>query len=233
MRGGELRLNYNHLVQAAIYRNVSPELARFLHDRGFLYGKRAFKLFTFSRLLGPYRVRGGRIFFDGEVSLYVSSCVERFVKEIANSMVKRGFLLLGDSKWEVIGLEFPKRPEISNEVRIRTLSPMTVYSTLTTPDLRKKTYYYSPYEKEFHKLIDLNAKKKHFILHNRNIKSSLTVRPLRAREVVLMYKETVVKGWLGLFTLKGPKTLIRTVYDVGLGSKNPQGFGMFEVLKND
>jgi len=231
MRGGGLSLNYNHLVQAAIYRNISPELARFLHDRGFLYGKRAFKLFTFSRLLGPYRVKGGRIFFDGEVSLYVSSCVERFIKEIANSMVKRGGLFLGDSEWEVIGLEFPRRPEISNEVKIRMLSPMTVYSTLSTPDLKKKTYYYSPYEKEFRKLIDSNAKKKHLISHNKDIKSSLTIRPLKVREVVLMYKDTVVKGWLGFFTLKGPKTLIETVYDVGLGSKNPQGFGMFEVLK--
>ncbi|RLI91606.1 MAG: hypothetical protein DRO89_03615 [Candidatus Altiarchaeales archaeon] len=36
------------------------------------------------------------------------------------------------------------------------LSPLTVYSTLTTGDGKKKTYYYSHYEPDFEELIDRN-----------------------------------------------------------------------------
>jgi CRISPR-associated endoribonuclease Cas6 len=179
--------------------------------------------------LGSYKINKGFISFEDKVDLYISSPLERFIKEIGNSIVKKGFLVLGDRKLAVVGLEFPKQPEIGNEVRISMLSPVTVYSTLLTPTFEKKTYYYSPYEREFCKLIEANAKKKHSILHNKEIRSNLTIKPIKVREVVVRYKDTTVKGWLGSFDLKAPKTLIKTIYDAGLGSKNPQGFGMFEV----
>ncbi len=48
-----LPIHYNELIQAFIYRNLSEDLATFLHNKGFSLseGKRKFKLFTFSRLL--------------------------------------------------------------------------------------------------------------------------------------------------------------------------------------
>jgi len=226
-----LSLGYNHLVQAAIYNSISRELADFLHDRGFLLGRRAFKLFTFSRLLGRYRVGKGVISYLGDITLYISSPIERFVRELANSMVKKGFLSLGRNKLKIVELGFPKQPNVRNEVRIRMLSPVTVYSTLYTAENKKKTYYYSPYEREFSKLISENAKKKFFLIYKRAIKTGLTVKPLKVRENIVMYKNTVVKGWMGTFVLKGPKKLIQTVWDAGMGSKNPQGFGMFEVIE--
>lgn len=54
---GELTLpvHYNHLVQGMIYQSLDQALAQWLHERGFQYGKRRFKLFTFSRLLSRHR----------------------------------------------------------------------------------------------------------------------------------------------------------------------------------
>uniref|UniRef100_A0A7J3SKB8 CRISPR-associated endoribonuclease n=1 Tax=Fervidicoccus fontis TaxID=683846 RepID=A0A7J3SKB8_9CREN len=230
--GGVISLpqQYNHLVQAAIYNSISPALSNFLHEKGFLYGKRSFKLFTFSRLLGKYRRVGGRILFEDEVELLISSPIRRFVKDLANFMLKNAFLTIGGSKLSIVGAEFLKEPELSREVKIRTLSPVTVYSTLYTSDGKKKTYYYSPYERDFSRLVDGNAKKKLYILEKRNIKSCLETVPLKVREAVVMYKGTVVRGWHGIFLLKGPVTLIRCVYETGLGAKNSQGFGMFEVM---
>lgn len=226
-----LPVNYNHLVQAAIYSNISRELADFLHDKGFLLGKRSFKLFIFSRLLGRHFIDGGTITYSDKITLYVSSPLEKFIQELANTMLKRGFIVLGNNRLRITELSFPPKPKIGNEVKIDTLSPITVYSTLLTPEGKKKTYYYSPYEKEFSKLIDANAKKKYFILNKRKIKSKLAANPLKVKEVLVMYKDTVVKGWSGSFYLKGPKSLIETVYETGLGSKNSQGFGMFEVSR--
>jgi len=225
-----LPIGYNHLVQAAIYNSVSQKLSRLLHDKGFLYGKRSFKLFTFSRLIGEYEIKQKKICFNN-AGLYVSSPIERFVKELANTFLKKGFMLIGENKVKITSLYFPPEPKIENRAKIRSLSPITVYSTLISPDGGKKTYYYSPFENEFSKIIDANAKKKLYILRKRTIKSSLEIKALNAREKIIMYKDTVVKGWMGVFEISGPKILIKTVYDTGLGSKNSQGFGIFEVVE--
>lgn len=224
--------SYNYLVQSALYNNISRELAKFLHNHGFLFGKRRFKMFTFSRLEGRYVLdRGmGTFTYLGQVSLHVSSPIERFVKDLANEIVRKGYITLGKQRVRVLEMAFAASPHLKGEMKIRMLSPLTVYSTLLTLEGKRKTYYYAPFENEFSKLVDLNAKKKHFILHRRKIRSEITLKPLKVKEVILKYKDTVVKGWVGSFLLKGPKSLIRTVYDTGLGSKNPQGFGMFEVL---
>ena len=224
--------NYNELIQGMIYRNISKNLARFLHEKGFTFGKRRFKLFTFSRLLGNYVLdrRRGKFVYKGDVRLLISSPIERFVRELANTILKKGFITLGRNELRVIEMAFPATPHFNREARIRTLSPITVYSTLLTADGKKKTYYYSPWESEFSKLLDQNAKKKHLILSGRNLKSSLSVKPLRVKEVVVVYKGFVVRGCTGTFILRGPKSLMKTVYEAGLGPKNSQGFGMFEVM---
>lgn len=225
-----LPINYNYLIQAAIYNSISQEFSKFLHDKGFLYGKRSFKLFTFSRVFGEYEIKGRSIYFKN-AELYISSPINRFIRELANGLLKRGVMIIGKNKLKITSIRFPPKPEIGNRVRIRSLSPITVYSTLITPNGGKKTYYYSPYEKEFSKIINSNAKKKLYIVKKKSIKSDLKIKPLKAREKIIMYKNIVVKGWMGLFELSGPKSLIEIVYEAGLGSKNPQGFGMFEVVK--
>lgn len=222
--------HYNHLVQAAIYSSISPSLSYFLHEKGFTYGKRAFKMFTFSRLFGKYRREGDNLIFEEDITLHLSSPIERFIKEIANTIIKRGFLKIGSSELSVAELKFPEEPKIGREMKIKTLSPITVYSTLFTQNGKKKTYYYSPYEGEFSVLINKNLMKKFYTLNKREIKSSVDVSPLKVRECVVMYKDTVVKGWYGVFSIKGPISLIRLAYETGLGSKNPEGFGMLEVI---
>lgn len=229
-----LPTSYNHLVQAAIYSNISPNLANFLHEKGFVFDKRRFKMLTFSRLEGDFILDKNRkqfVYKDGLI-LRISSPIERFIEEIASAIVKRGFIFLGDNQLKVTEMAFPAQPIIKKgKVRIRMLSPLTVYSTLMTSDGRKKTYYYSPYEKEFSMLVGANAKKKYFLLSGKNIKSKISIVPLRVKEVVTLYKGTIVKGWMGHFILDGPTSLIKTAYDAGLGAKNSEGFGMFEVME--
>jgi len=44
-----LPIHYNHMVQAMIYNSLDDDIADFLHDKGFVYEKRTFKMFAFSR----------------------------------------------------------------------------------------------------------------------------------------------------------------------------------------
>jgi CRISPR-associated endoribonuclease Cas6 len=36
---------------------------------------------------------------------------------------------------------------------------------------------------------------------------------------------------MGMYTIKAHPILLELAYDAGIGSKNSQGFGLFEVLK--
>ncbi len=52
-------IHYNYYIQGLLYKSISPKLAQILHDHGFPIEKRRFKLFTFSRILGEYRIGNG------------------------------------------------------------------------------------------------------------------------------------------------------------------------------
>jgi len=45
-------IHYNYLIQAAIYAALPEEMAARIHNEGFTAGKRSFKMFSFSRLMG-------------------------------------------------------------------------------------------------------------------------------------------------------------------------------------
>ena len=52
-----LPLNYNYILQGFIYNNIADKkIQEFIHNKGFTYEKRHYKLFTFSRLMGKYKI---------------------------------------------------------------------------------------------------------------------------------------------------------------------------------
>ncbi len=175
-------VHYNYFINSAIYRVLSSDYAMFLHETGYKLGKRSFKLFTFSRMLGSFKRFSDKITFSGKVALLISSPIPRFLKEIVSGFLRKGYIDLNGSRAQIRGFEFLESPTISDSVMIRTLSPITIYSTLRKEDGRRKTYYYNPREKEFSILITENARKKHFILKGRNVKGNLHIEPLRCKE---------------------------------------------------
>lgn len=48
----------------------------------------------------------------------------------------------------------------------------------------------------------------------------------------MRYRETVIKGWTGIYELDLPEPFFYLAYDAGLGSKNSQGFGMLKVVED-
>jgi CRISPR-associated endoribonuclease Cas6 len=228
-----LPLDYNYHVQGFLYSSISPELASFLHDKGFEYEKRSFRMFTFSRLMGRYEIRNGTITFTMPVRLVISSPLDRFVSELANTMLTSKGLKLCGEDIAVEEISVLERPEIKSSMRIRLVTPMVAYSTLTTPEGRKKTYYYNPSEPEFTEQTDGNLRKKYEAFYGRAPRArKLSLRPLgRPDERIVRYRDNVIKGYAGTFLIDGNRRLLELAYDCGLGSKNSQGFGMFEVLR--
>ncbi|MBM3239518.1 CRISPR-associated endoribonuclease Cas6 [Candidatus Poribacteria bacterium] len=257
----DLPIHYNEIVQGFIYNHISEELAKWLHDEGFAYEKRNFKLFTFSRIMGQFNIdrKDNAIRFTPPSKLIVSSPIERFTQELANEILKclvrwphpddsetqirigraqgtniSNTLKLGSNEVYLEQLNIESSPDFPEAMEIRMLSPVTVYSTLRKADGTPKTYYYSPFESEFSELLEQNLKKKAAILvgEDKVDKYSFTIEPTRVRnndQKILTYKGFVIKCWMGEYKIKGSPELHRIAYETGLGSKNSQGFGCFEI----
>lgn len=227
-----LSTHHNDVLQGFIYRNLSRAIARRVHNRGYRTGKRVFRLFAFSRLFGAFRHENGRIVYQGKCTLWLASPQTDILESFASTMARKGMVTLGKNTCRISAIEVPFQHPESAEVLVRTLSPITMYTTLITKDNRKKTYYYTPFEREFSLLLRENLLKKHALVSNaehEDLAFSITPEKVsKKNEHVIMYKDTVIKAWDGIYRISGTPELIKTAFDCGLGSKNSQGFGMIE-----
>ncbi|MCX7706265.1 MAG: CRISPR-associated endoribonuclease Cas6 [bacterium] len=227
-----LPIHYNHLLQAFIYDNIGEGLAKFLHNKGFEYEKRRFKLFVFSRIFAKKpKFFDGKAHFDKTIHFYLSSPLDDFLCQFAEHLLKKNNLLIGQSLLNLKEVYILPEPQFEGFHKIKMLSPVTVYSTLYK-DKKKKTYYYSPIEKEFTQLIKENLAKKYFSLYENPVDFAFKIEPVKMDknlEKIIIYKDTVIKGWLGIYEIRSTPEIIRLGYHTGLGAKNSQGFGMFEI----
>lgn len=231
-----LSCHYNGLIQALIYRHLDNWLAKSIHDKGFKdpITKRHLKLFTFSRLIPENRpkVEKEHIEFKGPINLIVSSPSHEFIESFASNLLRDGRLYLAGEALELISVEVEPVPSYREKVIVKTLSPITVYSTLQTSDGRKKTYYYNPFETDFEELIIKNLQRKARTWFGKEIFGDSIIKPYKVstrNERIIIYKDTVIKAWDGLYELQLPPELFQMAFDAGLGAKNSQGFGCVEV----
>ena len=228
-----LPLHYNAVLQGFIYRHLTARVARWVHDEGWVDGKRRLKLFTFSRLQGAFHRRGNTLCFAGSVRLTIASPVEDLLESLTVNLVRSGEVQLGTSRVTLVSVEIAMPSPYRRPVLVKALSPITVYSTFETPDGRKKTYYYAPQEPEFGRLVLENLRRKIRAWTGEDIPpDGATFRPVKVSNrnlVVARYKGTIVKGWTGIYELDAPEPYFRMALDAGLGAKNSQGFGCVEV----
>jgi len=234
LRGGEpikLPKSYNHILQSFFYRNMDPILSKFLHDIGFVYRKRRFKLFTFSKIIGKLLFKGkGRVVFEPEITLYFASPLMDIVSSSVKTFLKRKNLFIGKNGVELESIELLK-PQVKEEVSVRCLSPITVYRT---PEGERRKEFLSPWQNEFYDLIKKNLIKKYELIYGRSYEGELEIKPLKISQRYrkkIVYRGSLIVAWEGYYTIKGSEDMIRLALESGLGVKNSQGFGMVEVVE--
>jgi len=166
----------------------------------------------------------------------VCSPLPLVVEEIAKGLLKEGRVRLGKAVLQVESVSVRSFTVTKNEVTVKMLSPLTVYSTLENSGHRH-TYYYTPYEPRFQLLVGENLAKKYQLIFGRPADTSgFSIVPLKVGErdlKVVKFKGTVIKGWMGIYRLTGDPHLLEVALDAGLGSKNSQGFGCCELVEKD
>ncbi|WP_048602193.1 CRISPR-associated endoribonuclease Cas6 [Rubeoparvulum massiliense] len=232
-----LPIHYHEIVQGFFYRSIQDfDLAHFLHEIGFVYEKRVYKLFTFSRLEGSYRIlkKEKQIQFLERVELSISCVVNELIEDLSNRFVLGQNLQL----WgQPIIIEEVATSQLTaleqDKYEIRMLSPLTIYSTFENVEGVQKTQFISPFDSHFSDMIEQNFYKKYMAYYHRQPDGRMKITPQKVTmkdRVVTKYKNLYLTGWMGQYTIESSFDTLQFLYDVGIGAKNPQGFGMFEIL---
>lgn len=227
-----LPVNYNHILQGVIYNAVFanyPNYADILHDDGGHYEKRIYKAFTFGPLCGKYYVENKMITFSEAIKWEIRSSDAMLITILRLYFESHGIVL---KSYRIKDVEVALTNTVirDSRVRIRQISPVLAYSTI---DEDGHTYYYNPEEYGFYELTRQNALKRYSAIMGGSI-DDIAFRPVSVRnkdKVVTRYQGIVMSGWKGKYELEGDPKLIDFLYQTGLGSKNAQGFGMFDVIK--
>ena len=95
-----------------------------------------------------------------------------------------------------------------------------------------KTIYYSTHDVRFIRRVREAFESKYEAYSSKKPPSSIDILPLNEeKKVVTNYKGTWINAYHGIFQLYGEPEHLQFMYDVGLGAKTSQGFGMFEVIE--
>lgn len=232
----QLPIHYNHVLQGFIYKNIfDDDFREFLHEKGFEMDGKRFKLFTFSQLYGDYIFdkENRTITFIDSVELTVSSVVDDFNNEFLKSCLYNKELELNNQPIEVTEIIMNENTARTNKAVIKTLSPITVYSTVLLNG-RKRTIYYFPEDSLFQKYIKDNLIRKARMIYNKSFENArFDIKPVEGKvsKNILYFKDFVVKGTSGIFEIQGDEQLVNIALNCGLGSKNSQGFGCIKLVK--
>jgi len=226
-----LPINYNHIIQAVIYRTLSvmPDYTDFLHNRGYSSGHRQYKMFQFSQLKGKYRIKEKNIIFYSFIELEIRS-PEPLLIQLLDGGFRYCGITFGQKSYKNIRTKINDFTVEKDELIVKTVTPIVVYSTDSTT---KYTVYYSPEDIEFYEEIQNNAYRKYQAYYGVEPDSYVEIKEasdMTAKKLVTKYQGSYIEAWYGNFILFGKRKYLDFLYQTGLGSKNSQGFGMFNII---
>ena len=229
-----ISVNYHHSLQSLVYSLFPQQEAAFIHDQGYQFQDRVYKLFSFSNIQcneTSYDKRTKRITFYNKITISISSILSDLIQKVANQLLLSESCQLNGLKLYVEKVEFNQNHVSSNTIIVKALSPITVYSTYERRDGSKITHYFSPWDKVFEHLIEENFARKYQAFTGNSLsdeKELLSIRPVLVSErnkIITNYKGTWITGWTGIYELKAKAEYLSFVLDTSIGAKNSSGFG--------
>lgn len=225
----DIPVNYNYYVQSAIFKILADEnsdYAEYLHNIAD-GSKTRYKFFTFGSLIGKSHFYNKTLYYEGGIKLEIRSVSNEFLQVLANSILNGNKLCIGKHCLSIKDVDIRGYTVPDTLLKIRTLTP--IVAKKQTED--NHTEYYSPQDVRFIKRIRETFENKYNVFVGQVPHSSIDILPLNVgKKVVTKYKDTWITAYHGTFEICGSTECLQFLYDVGLGVKTSQGFGMFEVI---
>lgn len=224
----KLKKGFLRTLQGLIYNLLDAPYASWLHNKGFQYEKRKFKLFTFSSILEKGRLdKKLNVFsFPAKVSFYLSSPVDWILEQVARNFVTGEELFLGNNRVFLNSIAILPAKKFSSLIKIKSMNPIAMRST--GDDGKYKLC--DPGEK-FSQAINRNLQKKWVAYKEEDCPYELKIEPIQIKRTATWYgtreKGAVIEGWQGIFEISGEPEFLKFAYDVGLGERNSMGFGIW------
>jgi len=129
----------------------------------------------------------------------------------------------------VLSTKIEERMINDSMVHIKMLSPLEVHTT----DENHHSYFFTPLDKDFSIQINANFQRK-WTAYTGNPPIGgieLTAINVGAKDkYITTYKNMYINGWRGTYILTGNPEYLNFLYYCGLGARNSDGFGMFEII---
>jgi len=222
-------INYHHEVQSLIYHLLANTESRELHNHVEGFGERDYKLFTFSTLRGRNKIHNKRITFENVFYLDVRSVRSVLCDSLYMALNESLELRLCGQPMALKFVKIEERVITERKLNIRMLSPLEVHTT----DENKYTYYYTPLDKDFSAQINANFQRKWTAYTGNPPVGDIEIAVANVSagdKYVTTYKGIYINGWRGEYILTGSPEYLNFLYYCGLGARNSDGFGMFEVI---
>ena len=231
-------IGYHHQVQGLIYKLLRDGGRENIHDKSIDFGRRQYKLFTFSSLRGG-KVSADRksLRFDSTAYLDVRSVRTEFCEALLKGIQSAKPLQLFGQPISVSSVKTSDAPITSSCLRIKMLSPLTVHRTHENG----YTEYLNPLDADFAEEINTNFARKYYAFYGEKPPSQISIRAesVGARDKYLTLfkkadeasvRDLYISGWRGEYELRGSPKHLTFLYYCGLGARNSSGFGMFEPV---
>ncbi|MFI3212729.1 MAG: CRISPR-associated endoribonuclease Cas6 [Eubacteriales bacterium] len=230
-----LPLSYHHLLQGMIYHLLSKNssYSNFLHNMGYSNGKHPYKLFCFGLLEGSYRICQRNIIFDNTIILEIRSPMDDFNEILYHSFLNTDFITLYNQTIPVTNIVATAHTVTKSSIKIKMKSPLCVSKTIYEND-KKITLYSTPLDSDFSTLIQQNFLRKYTAASATHDMEKIQLQPISIGtkdKYVTKFKNSIyITGWKGIYQLEGSPESLTFLYNVGLGARNSQGFGMFDII---
>lgn len=242
-----LPLNYQYPLASWIYKTIhlsDPVFSAWLHEQGYSYEKRRFKLFTFSPFsFDRYEIQGDRfVGLGGRSALTLKFLLPESVQHFVQGCFSSQSFGIGDKNsqadFEVRQLEMKAEPEFREKMRFRAVSPVCI-SRPEERNGRLIAQYLHPEEADYAARLFNNLAEKFQAanpgakLPDREQKFKILSKP-RSKLITIKKGEageSKVRAYLYDFEIEASPELLRVGYYAGFGEKNSMGFGMGEVTR--
>jgi len=225
--------DYRTSLTRLVYEILSlsdAEYGRWLHDKGFIRGKRVYRLFVYSDLQLWHRVpEKDGLLSSGNLTWQLASPDRRFIEKFMNGIRRKDQRLdLFESSFNVVDMLTMEAPSFPDAVTLSTISP--VVASTYDPKMPPHPTYLSPDQPEFALALEKNLFAKWEAFHETPWdKEGFGLRVWSPRGKLIRVFNINVRAWYLKVQLWGSSELIRFAYETGLGEKNSMGFGMLEA----
>ena len=234
-----LPIDYRAALSAWIYQTIAQsnsDFARKLHEHGYVFGNRKFKLFTYGQLRPQrYEVRGGTFWLsEGPTIIDLSFYVDQAAQHLIIGLFKDQRFFLGSRQrpvwFEIREIRTLPDPAFEFPFHFRFLTPCCISRANAGGG---PAQYIPPDDLEFGERLFRNLRNKKLALEGVEVDPQVPLDFNYRFELQGNYRtrlhrihDTKVRGYLFDCALEGPQDLIQLGYYGGFGEKGAGlGFG--------